>query len=458
MLLCVLLLSLAYPRQSREQVQPLRDTHVIVISVDGLPPEYYLNPSAVGLKVPTLRWLKNGGAYAKGVEGIYPSVTYPAHTTIATGARPAAHGIVQNTIFEPPTQPQTGAWYWHANLLKRETLWTEAKKAGLVTAAVGWPVTVGADIDYLMPEIWDPKEVVITPRLMKENAKPAGMVERATGGRDLKGDELRTTVSEHIIINHKPNVLLIHLVELDGVHHRRGPRTKEAIEAAERQDQYISRIIEATRKAGIFEKSTFMVVSDHGFGEVDKRFSPNVVLVKEKLITLDESGRPASWKAAAWTAGGACAIMLRDPNDTETAKKVAAVFSRFVDKEKSPLWRLVTRRELARIGAVPQAVLVLEASRGYTFGNAYTGDEVQDAGDDYNGTHGYLPTRADMHASLIVFGRAVKVGSSVPLARMIDIGPTAAGLLHIPLSGAEGSPIRELLRPGSVKWIRKSAK
>lgn len=455
--LAALVLLIGYAVSDRQESkitrpEPRRDTHVIMISIDGLPPDYYTASARIGLRVPNLTALKLGGAYADGVEGIYPTVTYPLHTTMVTGARPVVHGIAQNTVFEPPTENQTRAWYWHSTSLKCETLWTEAKRAGLTTAAVGWPVTVGADIDYLMPEIWDPAENPITPKRMRENAVPAGLVDKATGGRDLRGDELRTVVSEHIIVNHKPNLMLIHLVDLDGVHHRKGTRSPQALETAERSDQYVGRIIEATRKAGIAGSTTIFLVSDHGFAEVDRRFFPGVVLVREKLITLDERGKPVAWKAAAWNAGGSCAIILADAKDLETAKKVSTAFTAYTSKEKSPLRRIMTRGELDKLGAIPQAILMLEAAPGYVFGDEYKGSEVASIDNDYRGTHGYLPSRIEMRASLIISGEAARAGTKIALARMIDIGPTIAGLLRIPLGSAEGGPIDEMLKPGSAYW------
>src|SRR4051812_24312663 len=94
--------------------QPRRDAHVIMISIDGLVPDYYTDSAKLGLKVPNLTQMKLNGAYADGVEGVYPSVTYPAHTTLITGVRPAVHGIFHNRIFEAPTDPQTMEWYWFA--------------------------------------------------------------------------------------------------------------------------------------------------------------------------------------------------------------------------------------------------------------------------------------------------------------------------------------------------------
>jgi predicted AlkP superfamily pyrophosphatase or phosphodiesterase len=421
-----------------------------MISIDGLVPDYYLEPARLGLRVPNLVKMKLGGAYAEGVEGVFPTVTYPAHTTMITGMRPAVHGIVQNRIFEAPTEPQTREWYWFAEALKTETLWSIAKKAGLVTANVGWPVTVGADIDYNVPEIADPKENPPTGKRTAQYSTP-GLLAKALAdgsGGDNTTDGRRATISEYIINTYKPNLMLIHVIALDDAHHKSGPRTPAAFEIAERMDGYVGRIIETARKAGIFDQTTFFLVSDHGFAEVTKKFEPNVVLVKEKLITLGADGKPTDWKAAAWPAGGSCAIVLRDPNDKETAAKVTAIFSR-IAASKGPINRVLNQAEMKRMQAVPTAVLMLDAAPGISFGEELTGPDTHDA-KDYRGTHGQLPTRADMRSSLIVYGAGARVGAKMAVARMIDIGPTAAAVLGLSFLNAEGTPIAELLKPGTI--------
>jgi predicted AlkP superfamily pyrophosphatase or phosphodiesterase len=422
-----------------------------MISVDGLVPYYYVAPAQFGLKVPNLVRMKLEGAYADGVEGIYPSVTYPAHTTLVSGVRPAKHGIVQNRIFEAPTEPQTRDWYFFSKDLKSETLWTLSKKAGLVTAGVGWPVTVGAELDQNVPEIFDPKESPPSPRRSLQYVTP-GLIAKAAGSipaDDTTTDGRRTAMAEFMIKTYKPNLLLVHLVELDSAHHRFGPYTPEAAPVAERLDGYIGRIVEATRAAGIFEKTTFFIVSDHGFASVEKKFEPNVVLVKEKLITLDSSGKPTDWKAAAWPAGGSCAIVLRDPADKETAAKVAQVFERYRMSEGKPINRVLNRTEVERMGAIPQAELMLDASPGFAFDEAFTGPEIHES-KNYKGTHGHLPSRVDMRSSLIIYGAGARAGAKMAVARMIDIAPSAAAILGLSFSDAEGVPIRNLIKPGMI--------
>ena len=421
--------------------------HVVMISIDGMVPDYYTHPEALNLKVPTMVSMAHDGGYADGVEGVYPTITYPAHTTLITGVRPAAHGIVQNTIFEAPTDPQTKAWYWYSKSLKTDTLWSQAKKAALTTAAVGWPVTVGADIDYNVPEIWDPMEQPITGRRSIELSTPGLIGKAFPNGVTSRGDEFRTQASEFILKSYKPNLMIIHLAELDSTHHLAGPRTPAAIAMAEKQDGYIKRIVDATREGGFFDTTTFFIVSDHGFAAVNKDFEPNVVLAQAKLITLDAQGKPVAWKAAAWPAGGSCAIVLHDPADKETARQVTALFSDIAKRKDSPISNVVVRNDLNKLEAIPEALLMLDGAEGYTFGGAFTGQEVHPTAATYRGTHGYLPTKPLMRSSLIVFGRSARPGSHLPLARMVDIGPTAASILGLSLPRAEGRPISALTKP-----------
>src|SRR5271170_4806843 len=127
---------------------------VLMISIDGLKPEYVTQADAHGLKIPTLRQFISEGSYADGVVGVMPTVTYPSHTTLITGVWPAEHGIYANGVFDP-FRTYGGAWYWYAKEIRVPTLWEAAKAQGLTTASVSWPVSVDArGVDYLIPEYW----------------------------------------------------------------------------------------------------------------------------------------------------------------------------------------------------------------------------------------------------------------------------------------------------------------
>ena len=80
-------------------------SHVVLISIDGLRPEFYKDPS---WNMVHLRQAMETGAYADGVEGVFPTVTYPSHTTMITGVKPLKHGVYYNTPSEP--LGVTGNW------------------------------------------------------------------------------------------------------------------------------------------------------------------------------------------------------------------------------------------------------------------------------------------------------------------------------------------------------------
>ena len=141
--------------------------------------------------------------------------------------------------------------------------------------------------------------------------------------------------------------------------------------------------------------------------------------------------------------------MLRDPADKATATKVASLFNQMASRNNTPVGRVLERKDIDKLGSIPNALLMLDASPGYAFGEALTGEEITEP-KDYRGTHGHLPTRVELRSSLIIFGPGARVGAQMALARMIDIAPTAAALLGLSFSDAEGQPIRELIKPGLI--------
>ncbi|MBI4470714.1 MAG: alkaline phosphatase family protein [Acidobacteria bacterium] len=421
---------------------------VIIISIDGMMPEIYTSPRNLGLHLPNIEMLTRQGAYAEGLEGVFPSVTYPSHATLVTGVRPAKHGIENNRVFVPPDQRPSNAWYWFAKELRTEPIWMTARRAGLVTAAVSWPVTAGADIDHNAPEIWKAGENPLTwKRILEECTPGLAPIIRASirEPSEVVRDESRTAVSEQIIERFKPGLMLIHLTELDHVQHTYGPRTPEAMRMVEKQDGYIGRIVEATRRAGTFDQTTFLIVSDHGFMPVRKRFLPNVLLAREKLITLDSAGKVVSWKAVAWPSSGGCGILLKSPEDRQTLAKAVSLFEKVALKPGSPIRRVIRRNELDRLGSYPRAAFALEASPGFVIDWMNKEPALRDSG-DYRGTHGQLPSRAEMRASLILFGPGARRGARIPLARMIDVAPTVAALLGLRFPKVEGTPLRALIK------------
>ena len=112
LILIVAVLLLAAPASAQ---QPVQTPLLLMISLDGLRPDYVTAADAHGAKIPNLRRFLKEGAFAEGVQGVIPTVTYPSHTTLITGVWPAKHGIFCNTTFDPLRENQ-GGWYWYCLL------------------------------------------------------------------------------------------------------------------------------------------------------------------------------------------------------------------------------------------------------------------------------------------------------------------------------------------------------
>ncbi|MBO1913014.1 alkaline phosphatase family protein, partial [Microvirga sp. 3-52] len=141
-------------------------------------------------------------------------------------------------------------------------LYDEAKRAGMSTAALLWPVTAKAKIDYHMPEIfanrpWHHQIVTSlwngSKRYQFDMNKRFGHLRKGTEQPEL--DDFVTASAVHTIKTKKPNLMLIHLVDLDSQRHRHGFSSAEADAAILRHDARLGQILTALKDSGLYEKS-----------------------------------------------------------------------------------------------------------------------------------------------------------------------------------------------------------
>jgi len=216
---------------------------LVVISLDGMKPEYVTQADLHHLKVPVLRDFLTHGVYAVGVVGVIPTVTYPSHTTIVTGVWPAEHGVINNTVFDPLGE-HPGTWYWDFSDIKVPTLYTVADAAGIKTANVGWPVTVGAPINYNIAE-GTQSEHTDKPAISPYN--PPDILAQLGLHPSPETDQDVTKTAEAVAILQKfhPGLLLVHLTDLDHQEHEHSPFSPEADAALEVLDSQVGQIEQA---------------------------------------------------------------------------------------------------------------------------------------------------------------------------------------------------------------------
>ena len=418
-----------------------------MISVDGMRPDYVTEADAHGAKVPNLRRFMREGAFADGVQGVVPTVTYPSHITLVTGVWPAKHGIYGNSVFDP-LQKNADGWYWYNEDIHAETLWDAAKKAGRKTASVQWPVTVGArNIDWLIPEVWragtpeDAKllRALCTPGLLAEIAPKLGDYR---GGFDStpEADALRGKYAEWILENKHPAILTLHLLGLDHEEHDSGPFSREAIAILEKLDAVIGSLRETAEKVSRGH-AYIAVVSDHGFAKVESQLNLFAAFLEAKLFTLNDKGKIADWKALPWETGGSAAIMLKDANDQATFIAVRDLLNKIADDSANGIDRILTADELHERGGYPNASFFVGLKPGWKTVAALTGPVVSKT-PHAMGTHGELPDQPDLRSSFFLVGPGVPAGRHLGLIDMRSIAPTLAHAVGLALPGADGKNLR----------------
>lgn len=424
--------------------QELANPLLVVISVDGLRPDYVTAAELHGSKIPNLRRLMIEGAFAQGVTGVIPTVTYPSHTTLVTGVWPAKHGILGNTTFDPLQKNYQG-WYWYAEDIRVPTLWDRAASAGRTTASVQWPVTVGAKITWDIPEVWragtpeDQKllRALSTPGLLQEAATEIG---EYRGGIDTsgEGDEVRGKYAVWILERKRPGLLVLHLTALDHAEHESGVFSAESVAILERLDTVIGNVREAAEKIAP-KRTYFAVVSDHGFANSDQQVNLLPAFREAGLFTVDDKGNITDWKAMPWVTGGSAAIMLKDPGDAPTLEKVRTLLSALQADPANGIDRVLNAEQLHKGGGYPAASFLVSLKPGWRTGSSASGPVVSKVRP--GGTHGELPDVPELRAAFFISGPGIPAGKNLGVIDMRDIAPTLAKEVGLSLPDAEGKAL-----------------
>ena len=417
--------------------------HVIVVTIDGLLPDSYLNPAAHGLSVPTLTSLVARGASSGGALSVFPSVTYPAHTSIASGVVPARHGVFTNAIFDPLGKNHD-AWRWYAEDVSVPRVWDVAYAAGYRTALIDWPVTVGAKATYHVPEFWrakQPEDVKLiralsTPDLLERVSAAYPDFRAGFRPQDVT-DEAGTDIAEYLVLQARPHLVFLHVWQVDAAQHAHGVWSHPARAAIENADRQLARLLAAVERAGIASETTLVVASDHGFANVTRCVNPRSLLQRAGLLTFDAAGKPTAWQADVLSATGAAYVYLNEPHDAALKARVLTVFETARASGTSGIARIFSTEEVRALGGDPAAFLALEPELGTYFGG---GHDTYETPPVYQGVHGYDPNRPEMKASLILFGAGVPHGT-LDGARLIDIAPTVARWLGLTLPHVDGRPL-----------------
>ncbi len=434
---------------------------VLLVSVDGLRPDYITAADKHGLKIPCLRRLMREGAHAASVRGVLPTSTYPSHATLVTGTTPARHGIFSNHPFDAAAR-NPNSWYWYAEDLRVPTLWDAATGAGRVVGSVSWPVSVGArGIRFNLPEYAGTR----TPedlKMLRALATPPGLLEELEkrAGPYLTDvnvavprDWARSRHAVEMIRQKQARFLTVHLTALDHVQHGDGPFSPRALATLEEIDAMVALLGDAMRSAD--PSSAICIVSDHGFAPVERVLNLDAAMVKAGLITLKtqrdtlESAGAADWKAMPWPASGSSAIVLKDPNDAATRLRVRQFLERLAWDPDHGIAGILDREAVARLGGAPTAEFWVDLRPGFAIGSSLQGPVVSAV--SRRGTHGHSPEHPELGAFFLMAGEGIRKGVALGGIDMRSVAPTVAKALQVPFPAADLPPL-DVFLAGAVRF------
>jgi predicted AlkP superfamily pyrophosphatase or phosphodiesterase len=353
---------------------------LLVISVDGLDWRYLRDRETLGLHIPNIRKLLARSQVAdKGVVGVWPTITWPSHTTMLTGARPDQHGILANA----GGPPDPALSYWSATKIKVPTLTQCVAAAGRTIGAVNWPVTVDAAINWNLPEVYARRDGDSSDMDTVDRFGTPGLVAEITRTypsfpEQWLDDRARTQATIYLLEKKQPDLMLLHLAELDTESHEEGPFAPHAAAVLERSDELIGDILKVLPKNYVLA-----LVSDHGFERIDH--------IANLRVMAAAGGISGDLKSS----GGL--VTTSDPKIADWLRAQSG---------KGDVGREISHDELMRYApGLSGAVAAFEPAPHVMFGAAASGAAQTPSAE--KGNHGFWPMRPDYHSIFLLSGPGV---------------------------------------------------
>ncbi len=373
------------------------------------------------LSLPALSALAENGVFCDNVKTVYPTLTYPIHTSLITGCYPRTHGIGHNQPFQPDVAPEMRKWFWSLGDIQVKTLYQAAKEKKLDVASVLWPVSgMNRYVHRNFPEVLPLPGENAALKMLRYGSPEWILHMEALYGRTRKSirqphlDDYAALLCERLYASYRPpDALFVHLVDCDAMRHQYGVDSEEAHVAMERLDTRVGRIIDAVRKAHLLEETLFCVVSDHG-----QQDAPNGILLDRELRAAC-GARAQSLGMGAYIFGD----NLKAARDALEAHQAEWGIHTIYDEET-----------LKALHAPENVHLAVEALPGSCF---------IDRQEATFGEHGFGLDCPQARTLLWLSGPGIHIGRRMAEANLIDIAPTIAKALGLSLPDAEGKILNE---------------
>lgn len=423
---------------------------LIIVSLDAVGKK----DMEIMLSLPNFSKIVSSGAFCDNVFSVYPSLTYPAHTSIITGKKPDNHRIVANTRFQPSRNNPD--WLYKKKYINGTTLVDEAKKAGMTVCSFLWPVMGGAKIEYNIPEVCVTRKYQNqvtacvangTPLYLLEMQKRFGHIRKGTNQPEL--DDFLMACAEYTIDKYDPDMMLIHLTDVDTTRHNFGADNENVREALKRHDKRLGELIKWLSSKRSMDNTTFIVLGDHCQRDAHKIVYLNKFLLDKGLLDV-KNGKITDYRVIAKTCDGSTYLYLNPVyrNDSVVLDKVADVINEIFHDERLEIEAVYTSEEAAEMGADGDCLVMFEGKPGIYFLNEFdklTEEVSETCNHKMMSIHGCLPTKEDNITFFSAMGKGIKAGARPKTMRLWDEGPTVARLMGWELSDTDGTVIEDII-------------
>ncbi len=405
------------------------------------------------------KYLANGCMVRK-VRSIYPTVTYPCHTTMMTGNYPDRHGVTSNfklSMNEKPTP-----WNWFADVIKSKDIFTACKEKGLTTATVFWPVTCGhKDIDYMIPEYMIPVYALQGEDTLEEAFRRVGcdedMLAIVKKNKGILKEFAHPYVDEFIIQcacdvlrEKQPDVILIHPANIDGARHANGVFHEKVDQEVINTDRFVQMLMAVQEELGLVENTNLVVTSDHGQMDIKRIINLNVMLADYGFMDVDADGMVTDWKAFCLSNALSANVYLKNPEDENTKQRLFQLLRWMKNEGIYGIGEVYTAEEVhEKYHLKGEFSFVVESDDYTSFGEGVKAPLVEEFGDrDYRygrASHGHTPEKGPQP---IFMAKGPDFAENVVIesGRLIDQAPTYAKVLGVDLPDTDGTPIMEFIK------------
>lgn len=403
------------------------------------------------LALPNLGALAAEGVFCDNVRTIYPTLTYPIHTSIITGCYPDRHGVGHNEKYAPDDAPGLRPWYWDEADIQVPTLFSAAYQAGREVATLLWPVTGHSrGIKYNFPEAlampwenqvlkvlkygsawWLLKNEIKFGKQRVSNKQPyldryatlltEQLIYRQYADESPEFEEKDVKPSRRRMGQNMPDLLALHLVDCDAMRHEYGVSSPEAEASLVRLDQLVGRVLQALEYRKAREDTIVAVVSDHGQDDVTKSVDLNALFRQNQV------------PCQAHTLGFGAYIRCE-------RAEVARVYQYLSDHmDEYSLSHVYSRQELRELHAPEDVLLAVEAQPGV---------EILESGDmqPHRANHGFGLHHPGARTLLWLSGPMFKKNARLTQASVVDIAPTLAEAAGLYFPPCQGRVLRETFR------------